>query len=83
MTAPISYQLAFGTYDDALRMVGMTGYAALPSDPLALSVAAMFGAPVAVGDQADVQSKRLARLGRNPNWYTSLGGEGCDDVPAW
>jgi uncharacterized protein (TIGR03086 family) len=43
-------------------------YAALPSDPGGLSVSGMFDAPVAVGDQTDVQSKLLARLGRNPVW---------------
>jgi uncharacterized protein (TIGR03086 family) len=43
-------------------------YAALPSDPMALSVSGMFDAPVAVGGQADVQSKLLARLGRSPGW---------------
>jgi uncharacterized protein (TIGR03086 family) len=43
-------------------------YAALPSDPRALSVSGMFDAPVAVGDQPNVQSKLLARLGRNPGW---------------
>jgi hypothetical protein len=43
-------------------------YAALPSDPGELSVSGMFDAPVAVGDQTDVQSKLLARLGRNPRW---------------
>ena len=43
-------------------------YAALPNDPLALSVSGMFDAPVAQGDQTDVQSKLLARLGRNPSW---------------
>ncbi len=43
-------------------------YAALPSDPQALSAAGMFDASVAVGDQSDVQSKLLARLGRNPDW---------------
>ena len=43
-------------------------YAALPSDPGALSASGMFDAPVAVGDHIDVQSKLLARLGRNPNW---------------
>ena len=43
-------------------------YAALPSDPSALSGSGMFDAPVAVGDQSDVQSKLLARLGRNPGW---------------
>jgi uncharacterized protein (TIGR03083 family) len=43
-------------------------YAALPSDLSALTGAGMFDAPVAVDDRIDVQSKLLARLGRNPNW---------------
>jgi hypothetical protein len=43
-------------------------YAALPSDPGVLSVSGMFDAPVAVSDHTDVQSKLLARLGRNPGW---------------
>jgi len=43
-------------------------YAALPSDPEALSVSGMFDVPVAVADHADAQSKLLARLGRNPGW---------------
>ena len=43
-------------------------YAALPSDAGLLSVSGMFDAPVAVGQQTDVQSKLLARLGRNPGW---------------
>ena len=43
-------------------------YAELPTDPDALSISGMFDAPVAVGDQTDVQSKLLARLGRNPHW---------------
>jgi uncharacterized protein (TIGR03086 family) len=43
-------------------------YAALPSDPEALSVSGMFDAPVAVSDRSDVQSKLLAWLGRNPGW---------------
>jgi uncharacterized protein (TIGR03086 family) len=43
-------------------------YAALPSDPGALSVSGMFDAPVAVSDHIDLQSKLLARLGRNPSW---------------
>jgi uncharacterized protein (TIGR03086 family) len=43
-------------------------YAALPADPQALSVSEMFDAPFAMGDQTDVQSKLLARLGRNPGW---------------
>jgi uncharacterized protein (TIGR03086 family) len=43
-------------------------YAALPSDPRALSLSGMFDANVAVGDQTDMQSKLVARLGRNPSW---------------
>jgi uncharacterized protein (TIGR03086 family) len=43
-------------------------YVALPSDPGGLTVSGMFDAPVSVGDQTDVQSKLLARLGRNPGW---------------
>jgi NADH dehydrogenase len=43
-------------------------YAALPGDSGTLSGSGMFGAPVAVGEQSDVQSKLLARLGRNPGW---------------
>jgi uncharacterized protein (TIGR03086 family) len=40
----------------------------LPADPSALSASGMFAAPVAVPDQADPQSKLLARLGRDPSW---------------
>ena len=43
-------------------------YAALPTDPLALSVSGMFDNPVTLDGMADVQSKLLARLGRNPAW---------------
>jgi uncharacterized protein (TIGR03086 family) len=43
-------------------------YSALPADTAALSVSGMFEGPVAVGDQTDVQSKLLARLGRDPSW---------------
>jgi uncharacterized protein (TIGR03086 family) len=43
-------------------------YAALPTDTAALSVSRIFDAPVAVSDHTDVQSKLLARLGRNPSW---------------
>jgi uncharacterized protein (TIGR03086 family) len=43
-------------------------YAALPSDHDALSASGMFDVPAAVGDQTDMQSKLLARLGRNPKW---------------
>ena len=43
-------------------------YAALPSDPRALSASGMFDAPIAVDEHTDVQSKLLARLGRNPSW---------------
>jgi uncharacterized protein (TIGR03086 family) len=43
-------------------------YVALPTDIATLSVSGMFDAPVAVGHQTDLQSKLLARLGRNPGW---------------
>ena len=43
-------------------------YVALPTDIATLSASGMFGAPVAVGRQADLQSILLARLGRNPGW---------------
>jgi uncharacterized protein (TIGR03086 family) len=43
-------------------------YAALPSDASVLSVSGMFDAPVAVGHQTNLQSKLLARLGRNRGW---------------
>jgi uncharacterized protein (TIGR03086 family) len=46
-------------------------HAALPSNPSTLSVSGMFDAPVVLGDQADMQSKLLARLGRNPDWQAS------------
>jgi uncharacterized protein (TIGR03086 family) len=48
-------------------------YAALPADPDALSGSGMFGAAVAAGDHIDVQSKLLARLGRNPSWRPPRG----------
>jgi hypothetical protein len=40
----------------------------LPSAPVALSTTGMFAAPVAVADEADAQTKLLARLGRDPAW---------------
>lgn len=40
----------------------------LPADPDALSSSGMFAAPIAVDEDADVQSKLLARLGRDPSW---------------
>lgn len=43
-------------------------YAALPADPRALSASGMFSAPVAVNDEADLQARLLARLGRDPAW---------------
>jgi uncharacterized protein (TIGR03086 family) len=43
-------------------------YAGLPGDPMALVASGMFDAPVVMSDHTDVQSKLLARLGRNPNW---------------
>ncbi|EID17349.1 hypothetical protein MXEN_01332 [Mycobacterium xenopi RIVM700367] len=46
----------------------------LPSDPDALSASGMFAAPVAVGDDADIQSRHLARLGRDPAWVARFSG---------
>jgi uncharacterized protein (TIGR03086 family) len=40
----------------------------LSTDPNALSASGMFAAPVTVDDNADVQSKLLARLWRDPSW---------------
>jgi uncharacterized protein (TIGR03086 family) len=40
----------------------------LPADPLALSASGMFNPPVAVPDEADPQTRLLARLGRDPSW---------------
>jgi uncharacterized protein (TIGR03086 family) len=40
----------------------------LPSDPDALKTSGMFASPRAVDDQADIQSRFLARLGRDPAW---------------
>jgi uncharacterized protein (TIGR03086 family) len=40
----------------------------LPADPDALSASGMFAAPVPIDDDADIQSKLLARLGRDPSW---------------
>jgi uncharacterized protein (TIGR03086 family) len=40
----------------------------LPADDNALSGSGMFAAPVAVDDEADVQSRLLGRLGRDPSW---------------
>jgi uncharacterized protein (TIGR03086 family) len=55
--------------DDRLKAEWCAGfYAALPTDTAALSISGMFSAPVAVGAHTDVQSKLLARLGRNPGW---------------
>jgi uncharacterized protein (TIGR03083 family) len=43
-------------------------YADLPADPQALTASGMFNAPVAVGNEVDVQARLLARLGRDPSW---------------
>jgi uncharacterized protein (TIGR03086 family) len=43
-------------------------YEQLPADPDALSTSGMFAAPIAIDDDADIQSKLLARLGRDPAW---------------
>jgi uncharacterized protein (TIGR03086 family) len=40
----------------------------LPGDPDALSASGMFAPPIAIDENADVQSKLLARLGRDPAW---------------
>jgi uncharacterized protein (TIGR03086 family) len=40
----------------------------LPTDPDELSMSGMFASPVVIDDQADKQSKLLARLGRDPSW---------------
>jgi uncharacterized protein (TIGR03086 family) len=40
----------------------------LPTDADALSASGMFAVPVSVEDQADVQARFLARLGRDPSW---------------
>jgi uncharacterized protein (TIGR03086 family) len=47
-------------------------YAALPTDSAALIASGMFGSPVAVNNEIDVQAKLLARLGRNPLWSSVL-----------
>jgi uncharacterized protein (TIGR03086 family) len=44
--------------------------ARLPADPNALSASGMFAAPFAVSDEADTQSRLLARLGRDPSWHS-------------
>lgn len=38
----------------------------------ALIASGMFGPPIAVSDELDVQAKLLARLGRNPLWPNAL-----------
>lgn len=43
-------------------------YAELPAENDVLTASGMFRAPVAVSDEADVQSQLLARLGRDPYW---------------
>lgn len=47
-------------------------YAGLPEDPLALSGSGMFNAPVAGYDDMDVQTRLLARLGRDPSWRPDI-----------
>ncbi|WP_374025148.1 maleylpyruvate isomerase family mycothiol-dependent enzyme [Mycobacterium sp. HNNTM2301] len=43
-------------------------YDCLPADPRALSSSGMFGVPMAVPDESDMQAMLLARLGRDPAW---------------
>jgi uncharacterized protein (TIGR03086 family) len=40
----------------------------LPSGPNALRMSGMFASPRAIDDKADIQSRFLARLGRDPTW---------------
>lgn len=48
-------------------------YRDLPTEPDALAASGMFNAPIAVDEDADVQSQLLARLGRNPRWEPAVG----------
>ncbi|MBV9319223.1 MAG: maleylpyruvate isomerase family mycothiol-dependent enzyme [Mycobacterium sp.] len=48
----------------------------LPPNPHALSASGMFAAPIAIDDDADIQSKLLARLGRNASWRPTTGTNG-------
>ena len=50
----------------------------LPTDPDALSASGMFAPPIAVDDGADMQSKLLARLGRDPSWRPQHRGADAD-----
>ncbi|MCK8642562.1 maleylpyruvate isomerase family mycothiol-dependent enzyme [Mycobacterium colombiense] len=43
-------------------------HAGLPEDPHTLAASGMFGAPIVIGDENDVQARLLARLGRDPSW---------------
>lgn len=49
-------------------------YADLPADPQALSPPGMFGAPLAVPAESDMQARLLARLGRDPSWHPARQG---------
>lgn len=40
----------------------------LPADPDVLTASGMFATPISVDDDADTQSRLLARLGRDPSW---------------
>jgi uncharacterized protein (TIGR03086 family) len=42
----------------------------LPADADALNASGMFAPSVAVDDHSDVQTKLLARLGRDPQWQS-------------
>ena len=46
-------------------------YNRLPDDPDALARSGMFGSAISVADDADIQSRLLARLGRDPRWRAS------------
>ncbi|CDO89806.1 DinB family protein [Mycobacterium triplex] len=48
-------------------------YTGLPAGHDALVASGMFGAPIAVSDELEVQARLLARLGRDPLWRSSIG----------
>ena len=48
----------------------------LPADPHALTRSGMFAPPIPVDDDADIQTRFLARLGRDPAWQADVGTAG-------
>jgi uncharacterized protein (TIGR03086 family) len=45
----------------------------LPADPEDLAASGMFGPPMEIADNSNVQARLLARLGRDPDWHPPLG----------